>query len=87
MEAPVSAPASNGSSPASRSVASEANKRELAETLARKVAQGFEIESESERHAVLVMKGRRRWLGLSNRPSVRYELTVDDGGTARSRRL
>lgn len=59
---------------------------ELARAINAKRAQGYEVESESDTHAVLVMKGRRRWFGLSNSPSVRYEITVD-GGRAKSRRL
>jgi hypothetical protein len=62
-------------------------KQELARTLQTKLAQGFEVESETDTKAVLVMKGRRRWFGLSNGVSVRYEITVDDRGRANSRRL
>jgi hypothetical protein len=86
-EAPVASGASNGTPVKSRSHMSEARKQELERTLYQKRAQGFEIESESETQAVLVMKGRRRWLGFSNAPSVRYELTVDEAGRATSRRL
>jgi hypothetical protein len=59
----------------------------LARALEDKLEQGYAIESESDTQAILVMKGRRRWFGLSNAPSVRYEVTVDEGGSARSRRL
>ena len=59
---------------------------ELARAIKAKRAQGYEVESESDTRAVLVMKGRRRWFGLSNSPSVRYEITVD-GGRVKSRRL
>lgn len=61
-------------------------KQELARTLETKRAQGYEVESETDTKAVLVMKGRSRWFGLSNTPSVRYEVTVE-GGSAKSRRL
>ena len=64
----------------------DAARQELARTLRTKRAQGYEVESETDTKAVLVMKGRRRWFGLSSTPSVRYEVTVE-GGRARSRRL
>ena len=83
-DAPVAAGFSNGtpaqSSPAPR-------KQELARALDQKRAEGFEVESESATQAVLVMKGRRRWFGLSDSASVRYEVSVDEGGRAKSRRL
>jgi hypothetical protein len=83
-EAPVAVLSTNGTPVPSRL---DANKQELARTLDTKLAQGFEIESESDTKAVLVMKGRRRWLGLSNAASVRYEVTIDERGRATSRRL
>jgi hypothetical protein len=86
-EAPVAAHSGNGTLVQSRAAVRAARKQELARTLDRKLAQGFEIESESDTKAVLVMKGRRRWLGLSNAASVRYEIAVDEGGRATSRRL
>ena len=61
--------------------------RELARTIDRKLAQGFEVESSDETSAVLVMKGRSRWFGLSNTESVRYEVTIDEAGKQTSRRL
>ncbi len=82
-EAPVAAGSSNGT-PAQ---ASPSPKQELARTLDEKRAQGFEVESESDTKAVLVMKGRSRWFGLSNSASVRYEVSVDESGRAKSRRL
>lgn len=86
-EAPTFAPSGNGTAVAARTDDASARKQELARALVRKVAQGFEIESETETHAVLVMRGRRRWLGLANAPSVRYEVTVDDDGRVTSRRV
>ena len=64
----------------------DAAKQELARTLKTKRAQGYQVESETDTKAVLVMKGRRRWFGLSSSPSVRYEVTIE-GGSAKSRRL
>jgi hypothetical protein len=65
----------------------DSRRDELTRTLEAKLAQGFEVESETDTKAVLVMKGRRRWFGLSNSPSVRYEVTLGDDGRAKSRRL
>ena len=86
-EAPVATRSENGTPLTTRSERSVAAKDELARTLYQKVAQGYEIESESETRAVLVMKGRRRWFGLANAPAVRYEVAVDERGRATSRRL
>ena len=86
-EAPVLARSDNGTTVPPRAVASDAAKQDLARTLREKVAQGYQVESESDAHAVLVMKGHRRWFGFANAPSVRYEVTVDEDGQARSRRL
>jgi hypothetical protein len=85
--APAATRSNNGTpvrTPASRS---DARKQGLARTLEQKLEQGFTIECESDTQAVLVMKGRRRWFGLANSPSVRYEVSVDEGGRATSRRL
>jgi hypothetical protein len=77
----------NGTVAPPRSDTADERTQELARTLYRKVAQGFEVESEDETSAVLVMKGRRKWLGLAHSPSVRYQVSVDEGGRATSRRL
>jgi hypothetical protein len=82
-EAPTAAVTGNGTPAPSPA---DAARQELARTLQMKRAQGYEVESETETKAVLVMKGRSRWFGLSNTPSVRYEVTVE-GGSAKSRRL
>jgi len=80
MAVAPSATRSDNGTPAPRSPA-------LAKTLAAKLEQGYAIESESDDRAILVMRGRRRWFGLANGPSVRYEVTVDERGRAKSRRL
>ena len=82
-EAPTAAVTGNGT-PAPSPV--DTAKQEFARALQTKRAQGYEVESETDTKAVLVMKGRRRWFGLSSSPSVRYEVTVE-GGSAKSRRL
>ena len=71
-------PAQNGTDP---------RKQEFARTLQSKVAQGYEIESQSDTRAVLVMKSRRRMFGLSNKPSNKTEIWIDETGQARSRGL
>lgn len=86
-EAPVAVRFNNGTPVQRPAKTNDARKQELARTLEQKVEQGFAIESESDTQAVLVMKGRRRWFGLANAPSVRYEVTVDERGRATSRRL
>ena len=87
-EASTLARSANGTparSPATKD--DDARKQELERTLQAKVEQGFTIESQTDAQAVLVIKGRRRWFGLTNTPSVRYEVTVDEAGRATSRRL
>lgn len=86
-EAQVAARSRNGTPARRPARTSAAGKQELARTLEEKREQGFTIESETDSQAVVVMKGRRRWFGLANSPSVRYEVTVDEGGRATSRRL
>ena len=71
-------PAQNGSDP---------RKQEFARTLQAKLAQGYEIESQSDTRAVLVMKNRRRMFGLSSSSSNKTEIWIDETGQARSRGL
>ena len=66
---------------------SDPRKQEFARTLQAKVAQGYEIESQSDTRAVLVMKNRRRMFGLSNSSSNKTEVWIDETGQARSRGL
>jgi hypothetical protein len=86
-EAPTAAPSTNGTPAPPDPTPGTGRRDELTEALYRKVAQGYEIESEDDTHAVVVMKGRRRWFGLANAPRARFELTLDDRGNAKSRRL
>jgi hypothetical protein len=86
-EATSAARSRNGTPAPSPLETSDARKQGLARTLQRKRSEGFEIESQTDTQAVLVMKGRRRWFGLTNAASVRYEVTVDEAGSATSRRL
>ncbi len=81
------APPSNGVPIVSVPASTRSRKQALARALETKVAQGFVIESETETQAVLTMKGRKRWFGLSNAPEARYEVTIDERGDATSRRL
>ena len=66
---------------------SDPRKQEFARTLHAKLAQGYEIESQSDTRAVLVMKSRRRMFGLSGNSSNRTEVWIDETGQARSRGL
>ena len=77
----------NGTPARTRGTTSDAQKQGLAHTLETKREQGYTVESESETQAVVAIKGRRRWFGLMNSPSVRYEVNVDDAGDATNRRL
>lgn len=86
-EAPAATRSANGTVASAPAGVPTTQSATLARTLERKVEQGYTIESETDKQAILVMKGRRRWLGLSNAPSARYEVTVDDGGRVTSRRL
>jgi hypothetical protein len=83
---PAATGSGNGTIVRARAQTGEA-KPELARTLEAKVEQGFTIESETDTRAVMSVKGRRRWFGLTNAPIVRYELTVDEGGRVTSRRI
>jgi hypothetical protein len=86
-EAPTATRSDNGT-PALTSASPNALRSDaLARTLDRKLEQGFTIESQSDRQAVVVMKGRSRWFGLANAASVRYEISVDEDGHASSRRV
>jgi hypothetical protein len=86
-EASALARSTNGTPVRSPVTTDDPGKQEFARTLQAKIAQGFTIESQTDTQAVLVMRGRRRWFGLSNSPSVRYEVTMDEAGRATSRRL
>jgi hypothetical protein len=61
-------------------------KQELERTLKAKIAQGYRIESQNETHAVLRMGTRRRWFGLLGGTKMTYDVAVDEGGHASSRR-
>ena len=86
-EAPIAAASTNGTPAPFRPEPASPREGELTHALYRKVAQGYEIESESDTSAVIVMKGRSRWFGLANAPSARFEVTLDERGLAKSRRL
>ena len=61
-------------------------KQEFAELLTAKIAQGYEVESQSDTEAVLVTRGRRRRF----RPSVagkRQRISIDGQGRLSTRGL
>lgn len=67
----------------------EQRKERLAETLLKKIEQGYEVESQGDTDAVLVTKGRpRRWFGLieGGQPT-RQSITIDGQGSASMRSL
>jgi hypothetical protein len=61
--------------------------QELERTLEGKRAQGYRIESQTDTQAVLLMRSRRRFLNLLRGPDLRYLLSFDEQGYARSRRI
>jgi len=65
----------------------DVRKKVFAETLERKLKQGYDIESRSDYRAVLVMKGHRRRFGLSLGKPVRTEIWITEEGEPRSRSL
>jgi hypothetical protein len=62
-------------------------KQKLERTLEGKRVQGYRIESHDDAQAVLLMRGRRRFLNLRRGQDVRYLLSFDEQGHARSRRI
>jgi hypothetical protein len=64
-----------------------ARDQELERTLDKKRAQGYQIESHNDTEAVLSMRQRRRFFGLSRGDELRYLLSFDEHGHASSRRI
>jgi len=69
--------------------AADTRKQKFAEMLKAKVAQGYEVESQSDTEAVLVTRGRRTWFGLfaGHGAGGRQLISVDDEGAAKTRKL
>jgi len=67
----------------------DTRKQKLAEMLTTKVEQGYEIESQTDTEAVLVTQSRRAWFGLfaGSRDSARQKISVDEHGTATTRKI
>jgi hypothetical protein len=66
----------------------EQRKELFAETLRRKLEQGYEVESQTETEAILVTKGRRRWPGiLGSKPDTRQSTSIDEKGQTTTRTL
>ncbi len=61
--------------------------QKIEQTLEAKRAQGYRVESQDETQAVLLMRGRRRFLNLRGGEDVRYLLSFDEQGDASSRRI
>jgi hypothetical protein len=56
-------------------------------TLQSKREQGYRIESQDEKHAVISIQGRRRFFNLFPGVDERHQLTFDQDGNARSRTI
>ena len=61
--------------------------QKLEQTLEGKRAQGYRIESHDDNQAVLLMRGRRRFLNLRSGNDERYLLTFDEQGDTKSRKI
>jgi hypothetical protein len=61
--------------------------QKLEQTLQGKRAQGYRVESHNDTHAVLLIKGRRRFLNLLRGEDLRYRLSFDEHGHASSRMI
>ena len=61
--------------------------QKIEQTLEAKRAQGYRVESHDDTQAVLLMRGRRRFLNLRGGEDVRYLLSFDEQGDAKSRRI
>ena len=67
----------------------DTRKQRFAQMLETKVAQGYEIESQSDTEAVLFMRGRRSWFGLfaGRGAGARQIISIDDQGAANTHKL
>jgi hypothetical protein len=61
--------------------------QELERALQDKRAQGYRIETHDDSHAVLLIRGRRRFFNLLRGDDLRYRLTFDELGHATSRMI
>jgi hypothetical protein len=53
----------------------------LASTLEKKVEQGYQIESQTDTSATVLIKGHRRWFGMiAGGADTRQTLSIDDQG-------
>ena len=64
-----------------------ARKQEFEQTLKGKRAQGYRIESRDDTQAVLLMRGRRRFFNLLRGDDVRYQVSLNEEGHSRSRKI
>jgi hypothetical protein len=91
-EAPITEPqlpSPNGARPAPESLVTLDQRKELLNaTLKQKAGQGYQIESQTDTDAVLVIKGRRRWFGiLGSAADTRQSTSIDEQGRTKTRRL
>ncbi len=62
-------------------------KFELARVIEARIVQGYTVESLSETRAVLVVKGRKRFLGMRSGEDHKTEVTINAEGRAVTRNL
>lgn len=63
------------------------DQNELARVIEARVAQGYQVESQTDDKAVLTVNGRKRMFGLRRGEEQRIEVTVNEHGRAVSRNL
>jgi hypothetical protein len=84
----LTADRTHDASVASIPTAVDARKQKLAQMLEVKLEQGYRIESQGDTEAVLVMQGRRPWIGLFGRgEAVRQIVSIDEQGAQKTRKL
>ena len=64
-----------------------ARSEKVEQTLAGKRAQGYRVETHDDAQAVLLMRGRRRFMNLRSGHDERYLLTFDEHGDTKSRKI
>jgi hypothetical protein len=83
----LSARTPDTTTPVNHAIAPTEKRHRLARIVAEKVEQGYRIESHSDSEAVVVTRGRRRWLGLGgHEPGTRHRLSIDEQGIVKKRK-
>jgi hypothetical protein len=89
MAEPLLSSTNGTATAANAQVSLEQRKQKLADTLLKKIEQGYKVESQTDTDAILVTKGRpRRWFGLvEGGPDTRQTISIDEQGSSSSRSL